>query len=86
MRKLLLSITSVMLVCLISGFITLHSQQQERPWQHEVATPVTEDELTPQQREHSKLYELYGGRDKIRDSLLKKQPRWSLQKRPCVVT
>jgi hypothetical protein len=71
MRKLILSLTSVTLVCLISGIIKLHSQQQQRPWLNEVATPVQEDVLTPQQREHSKLYDSYGRQEKIRDTLLK---------------
>ena len=70
MRKLFLSLTSVTLVCLISGIIKLHSQQ-ERPRLNEVATPVQEGVLTPQQREHSKLYDSYGGQEKIRDRLLK---------------
>lgn len=70
MRKLLLSITSAVLVCLISGFVTLHSQQPLS--KYEVATPVIEDELTLQQREHSKLYESYEGHNgKIRDALRK---------------
>jgi hypothetical protein len=96
MRKLLLSITSVMFVCLISGFITLHSQQQGQPWQHEVATPVIQDVLTPQQKEHSKLYEPFEGRYKIRDYLLEKPgdfisfrtacPFFSLEPLPDVVT
>ena len=97
MRKLCLLITSVTLVCLISGFFTLHSQQPERPWSYEVATPVQQDDLTPQQREHSKLYESYGtNREKIRDYVLKNSdgiqavtivcPFLSLEPLPDVVT
>ena len=37
-----------------------------------MATPVIEDDLTPQQREHSKLYERTDGKEKIRDVLMKR--------------
>ena len=73
MRKFLLLMISIVVVCLSSGLVSLHSQQQGPSQDNEVATPVIEDELTPQQREHSKLYEAYGRKDKIRDVLIKGQ-------------
>ena len=73
MRKLLLLMISILVVCLFSGFASLRSQQQKPAEDNEVATPVVEDALTPQQREHSKLYEAYEKKDKIRDVLMKRQ-------------
>jgi len=64
---------SILVVCLFSGFVSLHSQQQRPSEDNEVATPVIEDELTAQQREHSKLYETYERKNKIRDVLMKRQ-------------
>jgi hypothetical protein len=63
---------SILVVCLFSGFVSLRSQQQRPAEDNEVATPVIEDELTPQQREHSKLYEAYERKEKIRDVLMKR--------------
>jgi len=70
MRKLLLLVISILVVCLFSNVVPLHSQQQKPDKYNEVATPVIEDELTPQQREHSKLYPKEGEK-KIRDVLIK---------------
>lgn len=73
MRKLFLLAISSVVVCLFSSVVPLHSQQQKPDVDTEVATPVIEDDLTPQQREHSKLYEGYGWSKKIRDVLIKEQ-------------
>ena len=70
MRKFLLLMISILLVCLFSSAVPLHSQQPKPDTYNEVATPVIEDELTPQQREHSKLYPKEGEK-KIRDVLIK---------------
>ena len=71
MRKLLLLMISILVVCLFSNVVPLHSQQQKPDVYNEVATPVIEDELTPQQKEHSKLYERHQRKEKIRDVLIK---------------
>ena len=71
MRKLLLLMISILVVCLFSSVVPLHSQQQKPDMYNEVATPVLEDELTPQQKEHSKLYETDWRKVKIRDVLTK---------------
>ena len=71
MRKLLLLMISILVVCLFSSVVPLHSQQQKPDVYNEVATPVIEDELTPRQREHSKLYETDRRQEKIRDVLIK---------------
>lgn len=71
MRKLFLFVISILVVCLFSGVVPLHSQQQKPDVYNEVATPVIEDDLTPQQREHSKLYETDRRQEKIRDVLIK---------------
>jgi hypothetical protein len=72
MRKLFLLVISILVVCLFSSVVPLHSQQQKPEVYNEVATPVIEDELTPQQREHSKLYETNNERnEKIRDVLIR---------------
>jgi hypothetical protein len=72
MRKLLLLMISILVVCLFSGFASLRSQQQKPAEDNEVATSVIEDALTPQQREHSKLYDSYERKEKIRDVLMKR--------------
>src|SRR5687768_8051761 len=72
MRKFLLLMISILVVCLFSSVVPLHSQQQKPELYNEVATPVIEDDLTPQQKEHSKLYEAYERREKIRDELIKR--------------
>lgn len=71
MRKLLLFMISILVVCLFSSVVPLHSQQRKPDTDFEVPTPVVEDDLTPQQKEHSKLYETYGRKEKIRDVLIK---------------
>ena len=71
MRKFLLLMISILVVCLFSSVVPLHSQQQKPDTYNEVATAVIEDDLTPKQKEHSKLYEAYGRKEKIRDVLLK---------------
>ena len=77
MRKLLLLMISILVVCLFSNVVPLHSQQQKADTYNEVATPVIEDELTPRQREHSKLYETDRRKEKIRDVLIKQNElRW----------
>src|SRR5918995_999742 len=73
MRKFLLLMISIPVVCLFSSVVPLHSQQQKPDLYNEVATPVIEDDLTPQQKEHSKLYEAYERKEKIRDELIKRQ-------------
>jgi hypothetical protein len=72
MRKLMLLITSILVVCLASGFVSLHSQQQRDYWRHEVPTPVVDGVLTDRQKEHSKLYETYENGKNIRDELIQK--------------
>ena len=71
MRKLFLFVISILVVCLFSSVVPLHSQQQKPDVYNEVATPVMEDDLTPQQKEHSKLYETNRREEKIRDVLIK---------------
>ena len=73
MRKLLLLMISILVVCLFCSFASLQSQQQKPAWDNEVASPVIEDALTPRQKEHSKLYEAYERKEKIRDVLMKRQ-------------
>jgi len=74
MRKFLLLTTTMLVVCLASGFVSHQTQQKEQPyWRLEVPTPVEDGVLTDRQKEHSKLherYELKGG-DKIRDELMR---------------
>lgn len=83
MRKLFLLVISILVVCLFSGVVPVHSQQQKRDTYNEVATPVIEDELTPQQREHSKLYEAHGWIEKIRDVLIKEQRALTVSTTSC---
>jgi hypothetical protein len=63
---------SILVVCLFSSVVPLHSQQQQPEPYNEVATPVIDGELTPQQKEHSKLYGRYERKEKIRDLLMKR--------------
>ena len=71
MRKFLLLMISILVVCLFSSVVPLHSQQQKPDTYNEVATAVIEDDLTPKQKEHSKLYEAYKRSEMIRDVLIK---------------
>ena len=71
MRKLSLLMLIILEVCLAGGYAKLHGQRPELAREFEQATPVEDGVLTPQQIEHSKLYEEYEVRPKIRDLLLK---------------
>ena len=83
MRKLLLLMISILVVCLFSSAVPLHSQRQQPEPYNEVATPVIDGELTPQQKEHSKLYEGFGWTEKIRDVLIKKQSGFAVASTAC---
>jgi len=72
MRKFLLLTTTMLVLCLASGFVSLQSQQKETPyWKLEVPTPVEDGVLTERQKEHSKLYHWNDEDRKIRDAVLK---------------
>ena len=89
MRKLLLLVTSILVVCLASGFVSLNSQQQIPASQDTVATPVEDGVLTDKQKEHSKLYKGYEDsfvhREKIRDELIRTQAGISSHRVTCPV-
>lgn len=84
MRKLFLFFTSIVVVCLLSGPVSLRSRQQKPLQTDEVATPVEEDALTTQQKEHSKLYERYERERKIRDALLEKPGGYEAFRTACI--
>ena len=71
MRKLSLLMLIILEVCLIGGSAKLKGQQPEASREFGEATPVEDGVLTPQQLEHSKLYEEYEFQRKIRDLVLK---------------
>lgn len=85
MRKLLLLITSVAVVCLTSAFSRHYSQNQRPAAETETATPVEDGVLTAQQKEHSKLYEEpYKSERKIRDVLLEKPGGLTAYRTACI--
>ena len=85
MRKLLLFSTSIVVVCLLSGPVSLHAVQQKPVQPGEDATPVEDGVLTAQQKEHSKLYEK-SDQDgpKIRDALLEGSGNFSAYSTACI--
>lgn len=91
MRSKLLIVTAATLCLLVSTYVSLpsqkqiHSRQEQiRPWEMEVPTLVQEGVLTPQQKEHSKLYDAEPGRGKISD-LLQKEAELTLAIHSCPV-
>jgi hypothetical protein len=83
MRKLNFVTGSILVLFSFSGFVSLHSQQSNHPWDYEVATPVQEDVLTDQQKEHSKLYQPYETGNKIRDVLIDRQSEFVISTSAC---
>jgi hypothetical protein len=83
MRKLLLFITSIVVVCLISDSVSLQALQGKHLEPEEIATPVEDGVLTAQQKEHSKLYEKYQSNRKIRDSILVNSAAFSSFRTAC---
>jgi hypothetical protein len=89
MRSKLLIVITATLCLLISTYASLpnqkqthSSQERKRLWEKEVPTPVQEGVLTPQQKEHSKLYDAEPGNGKISD-LLQKQPELTVAIHSC---
>lgn len=83
MRKLLLFITSIVVVCLISEPTSLQAFQQKPLETEEIATPIEDGVLTEQQKEHSKLYQKYQSDRRIPDSILKNSGSFSAFRTAC---
>jgi hypothetical protein len=83
MRKLNFVTGPILILISFSGFASFHSQQPNNSWNNEVATPVEEGVLTDKQKAHSKLYEAYERRIKIRDELIKRQGELVLNRISC---
>ena len=83
MRKLLLFITSIVVVCLSASSVSLQSLQQKPVQAEEVATPIEVGVLSAQQKEHSKLHEDRGSDRKIAEGIRKHSASFSAHSTAC---